>query len=176
MNYNKDIDHYNGFKLLSLHLSGNSLMNKSNLFYNFVEPDDKQENIYTTVIIGPNGTGKSNLFRIIIELMKELHDLSKGKNRTYNVDGNFSLKFSLNGDIFEYGNFIPDDENGTKKNEEENEQPFLLINGDRKRFDKAQFPLAIVANSIMLTDKFPFFGKKIMNKVKKSMLFLNTNI
>ena len=140
MNYNKDIHRYNGFKLLSLHLRENSLMNKSKLFYSFIEPDDEQKSIYTTVIIGPNGTGKSNLFRIVIELIKELHDLSKAKNRSYNVDGNFSLKFSVNGDIFEYANFTPEDENATKKNEEEKGSPaFLLINGERKEFDNAQF-------------------------------------
>ncbi|MEQ9415547.1 MAG: AAA family ATPase, partial [Cyclobacteriaceae bacterium] len=37
---------------------------------------------------------------------------------------------------------------------------FLLLNGKKVKFTKAQFPLAIVANSIMLTDKFPFFRKE----------------
>ena len=95
MSYVKEIHKYEGFKLLSLDLRGNSLMGKSNLYYSFVDENDKQEIIYTTVIIGANGTGKSNLFRIIIELLKELNYLSRGKIRSYYVDGLFNLKYSL---------------------------------------------------------------------------------
>lgn len=161
MSYIKEIHKYEGFKLLSLDLRGNSLMGKSNLYYSFVDENDKQDFIYTTVIIGANGTGKSNLFRIIIELLKELNDLSRGKNRSYNVDGNFNLKFSVNGDIFEYANIISEGESFENKAEPEKGNPaFLLINGKKNDFEMAQLPLAIVANSIMLTDKFPFFRKE----------------
>lgn len=161
MSYVKEIHKYEGFKLLSLDLRGNSLMGKSNLHYSFVDEKDKQDIIYTTVIIGANGTGKSNLFRIIIELFKELNDLSRGKSRSYNVDGNFNLKFSVNGDIFEYANIVSEGESNQNSNEPEKGNPaFLLRNGKKIDFELAQFPLAIVANSIMLTDKFPFFRKE----------------
>lgn len=161
MSYLKDIHKYEGFKLLSLDLRGNSLMGKSNLYYSFVDENDKQDIIYTTVIIGANGTGKSNLFRIIIELLKELNDLSRGKSRSYNVDGNFNLKFSVNGDIFEYANIVSVGENFDNNAIPEKGNPaFLLRNGENIDFELAQFPLAIVANSIMLTDKFPFFRKE----------------
>ncbi|WP_276979238.1 AAA family ATPase [Flavobacterium filum] len=161
MSYVKEIHKYEGFKLLSLDLRGNSLMGKSNLYYNFVDENDKQDIIYTTVIIGANGTGKSNLFRIIIELLKELNDLSRGKSRSYNVDGNFNLKFSVNGDIFEYANIVSEGESNENSNEpEKGNTAFLLRNGKKIDFELAQFPLAIVANSIMLTDKFPFFRKE----------------
>lgn len=161
MSYIKEIHKYKGFKLLSLDLRGNSLMGKSNLHYSFVDEKDKQNIIYTTVIIGANGTGKSNLFRIIIELLKELNDLSRGKSRSYNVDGNFNLKFSVNGDIFEYANIVSEGESNENNNEPEKGNPaFLLRNGEKIDFELAQFPIAIVANSIMLTDKFPFFRKE----------------
>ena len=67
----KDYIKYNGFKLISLELRETSIMGKNPLYYKFVESHNKQENIYTTVLIGANGTGKSNLFRIIIGLFKE---------------------------------------------------------------------------------------------------------
>lgn len=168
MSYVKEIHKYEGFKLLTLDLRGNSLMGKSNLYYSFVDENDKQNLIYTTVIIGANGTGKSNLFRITIELFKELNDLSRGKNRSYNVDGNFNLKFSVNGDIFEYANIVSEGKSIENSNEpEKGNQAFLLRNGKKIDFENAQFPLAIVANSIMLTDKFPFFRKEDNEKNEK---------
>lgn len=165
----KEIHKYIGFKLLSLELRGNSLMGQSDLFYSFVDPTDDQNTIYTSVIIGANGTGKSNLFRIVIELLKELNDLNKGKNRSYTVDGLFNLKYSLNGDIYEYTNIMYLD--GTfkydgqpeleKQNPDKYNRAYLRINGKRQNdFSTAFFPLSIVANSIMLTDKFPFFKKE----------------
>lgn len=161
-----------GFKLLGLRLWGNSLMGKGNITYDFVDSNDLQQRLYTTVIIGANGTGKSNLFRIVIELFKELHDLSIEKKRSYAVDGIFSLVFSLNGDFYEYSN-IPlnnafsnpndlseiDNEYGMKSN-----RAYLKINGEVRSFSDAFFPLSIVANSIMLTDKFPFYRKELNNK------------
>jgi len=168
MNYIKEVHKYKGFKILSLDLRGNTLMGKSNLFYSFVDENDKQNIIYTTVIIGANGTGKSNLFRIVIELFKELYDLCRGKNRSYNVDGNFNLKFSVNGDVFEYSNIVLEVESIANISEhEKGNQAFLLRNGERIEFEMAQFPLAIVANSIMLTDKFPFFRKEENEKGEK---------
>ncbi|WP_316801437.1 AAA family ATPase [Pedobacter frigidisoli] len=142
-----------GFKLLNLRIVNNKLLGTIN--YSFINQEDTQNKIYSTVIIGPNGTGKSNLFRIIIELFRELHSQSLGGARFYNVDGRFDLEFSINNDIYSYTNLI--DENIAAKFTIAGEvaQVFLLKNGEIIEFGDAQFPLAIVANSIMLTDKFP---------------------
>lgn len=160
MKSNKDIHKYKGFKLISLDLRDTTLMGKSKLYYSFIESSDKQDKLYTTVIIGANGTGKSNLFRIIIELLKELEDLSKDKGRTYNIDGRFNLKFSIHGNIYEYTNIH---DVGTLKDIQEltdkGNTAYLLKNGTKVPFKNVPLPNAIVANSIMLTDKYPFFRR-----------------
>lgn len=135
-------------------------MGKSHLSYNFFESSDKQDDIYTTVIIGPNGTGKSNLFRIIIELFKELNDLGKGKKRSYNVDGQFNLKYFFKGDIFEYSNIYDYRVKDVPGFTESSNHAYLLKNSELTSYSTAEIPLAIVANSIMLTDKYPFFKKE----------------
>jgi len=150
------INKYNGFKLISLELRNTTLMGKSPLFYNFIDTDDEQSSIYTTVLIGANGTGKSNLFRIIIELFKELNDLNKWKSRSYNVDGSFNLKYSINDNIYEYTNIDKTMNNSWGAN-----FASLKINGIKADFSEISFPNAIVGNSIMLTDKYPFFKKEM---------------
>ena len=73
-----------GFKLLNLDLVGNSFL--GTISYKFVNDSDRFDSIYTTVLIGPNGTGKSNVFRIVINLLRELYDLSTSQFRGYSVD------------------------------------------------------------------------------------------
>jgi len=165
---NQDIHKYVGFKLLSLDLRDTTIMGKSKLFYDFTEPDDEQKLIYTTVIIGANGTGKSNLFRIIIELFKELEDLSKGKGRTYSIDGRFDLKFSIHGDVYQYSNIYNANTLKDIRNvSEKSNTAYLLKNGEIVGFDNVPLPIAIVANSICLPINILFIEKKQIQKVKK---------
>ena len=158
MKNQKEIHKYEGFKLISLYIQGNKLLSKSELNYNFIEPSDSQKSIYTTVIIGANGTGKSNLFRIIIELFKQLYDLKDGK-KIRSIEGRFKLRFSVNGDVFEYKNFY---ENSLFANSvvtrEKVAKHHLMRNGNLIDFKELQLPIAIVANSIMLTDKYPIYN------------------
>lgn len=146
---------FQGFKLLRLNLIGNNLLGDIN--FDFVDPDDKQDKIYTTVVIGPNGTGKSNLFRIIIELFRELYDLKTNRQRKSVVLGQFSLTYVLNGDIYTYSNIISPIIQKLLVNPEGNNYVYFTRNGEELPYSEAQFPIAIVANSIMLTDKYPFY-------------------
>jgi hypothetical protein len=157
---NDELYKYKGFKLVSLSIRNNPLLRKSNLKYNFIEPDDPQGSIYTTVLIGPNGTGKSNLFRIIIDLFKILNDLSKEKPKIGNIVGFFNLKFSVNGDLFEFGNFLNDKGFISKAVLKDKKEFYLRKNRSIIEFTEAQLPLAIIANSISITDKFPFYQKE----------------
>lgn len=152
-----------GFRLLSLELSGSKLMGKSHLRYNFNDNDESTQGIYTTVIIGANGTGKSNLFRIIIEILKELYDLSKENEVALgNINGRYLLKFTLKNEVYEFGNMLSRmslsgpvfqvaEPRRTRR------KPILLRNNERIRFSDFDFPITIVANAITLHDKYPFY-------------------
>lgn len=148
-------DKSQGFKLLSLELIDNPIL--GTISYTFVEEKDKQSNIYTTVIIGPNGTGKSILFRIVIELFRELYGIIEGHPRTYAVSGQFALKYALNGDIYSFTNIV-----GlalARRIHEKNSKNYYYItkNGEVIADIKVPLPANIVANSIMLTDKYPLY-------------------
>lgn len=155
---------HNGFKLISLELKANSLVGGGDLFYNFLNQDSNQDEIYTTVLIGPNGTGKSNLFRIVLEILKQLHDFSLGRKRTSSVNGRYSLIYSHDGDEYEFGTlaFLRTRSltSFTVQSKPRQTSRYLLLkNGEKIKYQEAKLPEAIVASPIMLTDKYPFFKK-----------------
>ena len=147
-----EIQIYEGFKLIRLELLENNFL--GTIKYEFIEAKDKQDKIYTTVIIGANGTGKSNLFKIIIELFKDLNELKNDRSRSYNVAGGFSLEYSLNNNYYRFSNIYTDENNGKK--EIRARDVALFINYIQVAFEKVEFPIAIVAHAFTLTDKFPF--------------------
>lgn len=141
----------NGFKLIKLYIENNSLICKNtSITYNFLDEKDTQNSIYSTVIIGPNGTGKSNLFRIIILLMKDIYDQKMGRAKSYNVDGKFLIEYSIDENIYSYTNFFEAGESTVRNIAQ------ITKNSENIDFNEAELPSFIVANSIMLTDKYPF--------------------
>ncbi|MFM7024212.1 MAG: hypothetical protein ACKOXB_14660 [Flavobacteriales bacterium] len=86
---------YKGFKLISLELTDFPFF--GNIKYDFVDSADKQDKIYSTVIIGPNGTRKSLLFNLIIYIFKCIHSLKENKEIDYKKysKGNFHLIYAL---------------------------------------------------------------------------------
>ncbi len=62
-----------GFKLLRLQLKGHPVF--ADFDINFYDQNDStpDKEPYTSLLIGPNGTGKSNLLKIIIQLFNQIH-------------------------------------------------------------------------------------------------------
>lgn len=149
--YSEKIKSNNGFKLLSLELHNNSLICKdSSITYNFIDDEDFQDEIYSTVIIGSNGTGKSNLFRVIILLFKDIYDHININQRRYEVDGKYNLTYSIDENIYSFTNFFSVNETKVRN------ITMFYKNDEHINAEEMELPSFIVANSIMLTDKYPF--------------------
>ena len=143
---------YKGFKLISLELTNFTFF--GNIKYDFVDNEDLQDKIYSTVIIGPNGTRKSLLFNLIIYIYKCISDLKENKEIDYKKygKGDFHLKYALNNEIYEMVRMHSTDE---KKH---NQYGYaFLINKKEKLFSDFELPITIIGNSINITDKFPFY-------------------
>ncbi|MFZ1320849.1 MAG: AAA family ATPase [Ignavibacteria bacterium] len=141
---------YTGFKLISFELNGNTLF--GDIKYEFIENEDKQDKIYTTVLIGQNGTLKSRLFQKIISLFWNLYDLKIGKEVKF--QDKFSLKYAMNNSVYDF----------TNKSEMNTKSPILKKNGDEViNLKDAELPLSILAVSIMITDRYPFPNEELFN-------------
>jgi predicted ATPase len=171
------------FTILSLYLSGHPILGDIKLDFSDFEDLDKKSKLttpYFSVIIGPNGTGKSNILRAVIDIFRDLEELQQKDKRTNTLQGKFFLSYASNGLV----NIIS---NNTKITE--NSIVFLDTNHTVEFSDKIKFeeqiklfkrrdkivhivdgklnndlkqlniPERIIASSIMLTDKYPTVKK-----------------
>jgi predicted ATPase len=146
-----------GFKLLNLSLFDNPIL--GNLQLNFCDNlNDLQDFQYSTVIIGPNGTGKSNILKTIISIFRDLNVMMETGARNSQVRGKFSLTYILKGVKYSFGNTKLE---GNKYLDARFSKGVWLLVNDQIEDDytKAELPSNIVANSMMITDKYPYLKK-----------------
>lgn len=157
----------NNFSILSLEIRNNSIINSSEVL-KFVfrsEAHDYQPELFTSVIIGPNGTRKSILLRYLIELFKEIHDISQNKSKTYYINGQYRLSYILNGDHYIYTNI---NKIGTLTilYPDSKYQSTLFKNGEQVDISSEALPDKIIAHSILPHDKFPIYKEGTFNTYK----------
>ncbi|MCH2231661.1 MAG: AAA family ATPase [Crocinitomicaceae bacterium] len=158
---------HNGFKLKSLDIKEHPIL--GNNTFNFIDESDSSKSIYFTVLIGSNGTGKSELFRCLLELFRGVYQI---KDRNFSVQYFFTLEFYNSGYLFKFGNqneinFI---DLNAKNLHSKYPKPKLYLWNHKKNEDDVLateefiklLPTNIIANSLMLTDKFiaPRNGKE----------------
>jgi hypothetical protein len=147
---------YKGFKLISLQMWNDYLF--GSIKYDFIDDEIVQNQIYTTVIIGQNGTLKSRLFEKIIRIFWNLYELKNNVEKAFiDTPMSFEIRYSFNGSVYDFSNKgkLPNPKPGVMAFEMF--MPELKINGKlQDGFEKAEFPASIIANAIMITDRFPF--------------------
>ena len=135
------------FRLIEIKTFNNQVLGNINI--NFTGNEKNPKYFYSTLIIGPNGSGKSNILRLIIDIFRELEILHKDFRHTNGfvkiVDGLFSIKYKIWGDEFYYSRWL---------NFDNKKGPIIKRNNKDIDYSEIALPDTIIANSIMLTDKF----------------------
>lgn len=151
------------FRLSRLKVSKNKYL--GDLDIDFQDQVDVSNFPYTTLFIGPNKTGKSFILRTIIDAFREIYDFKKESTRKYHLSGNFYLKYELENVIYEVYS-LELDANGNFIFDKKITLNFKINNNLVDEFTKLKLPAAILANSIMLTDKFPVILPKMNKKIE----------
>lgn len=153
------------FKIIALKLSGHPFLGdltKPGL--EFVTPGEEKNGPYSTVIIGPNGTGKSQLLRLIADIFEDLAYLvSHPEKKKGRLNYSYQLKI-VNDDktyLVDYKSGISLDLTKSKlqklkkltiHNITDNQSPVELELSVLKRI----IPCNILANGFLVNDKFRF--------------------
>ncbi|MBS1780380.1 MAG: AAA family ATPase [Bacteroidetes bacterium] len=114
---------------------------------------------YFTLIIGPNGTGKSYVLRCIIDIFRIAYEKKNNFDVKSYINGKFHLEYYLDD-----ANYVITNRMGWENGEEKPESiideagvkgiRFLKNGSEEISLENFKIPAAITALSIMLTDKF----------------------
>lgn len=150
------------FKLLKLKLVDHHFF--GDIDFTFVNEGEENEGPYITMIIGPNGVGKSQLLRIVLDIFNGLASAQETGKLNYKFPYLFSIIYLLNdkevkinfGILESNGQYyIPD-------------SPFFyfLMNGETTIYQNIPLPSKYIASANSISDKYPFFSKysKYSNK------------
>ena len=142
------------FRLISLKILRHRVLGNINL--TFCQDNSQElhpEDIYTSVVIGVNGIGKSYLMRAIADIFSYLDGLKAG--RVYKkspVDYKFSVKYRFGSAIYEFTNIGEFEPAGRAK------RNYMYTtckrNAEEIEVRQMEAPARIIASTMTVTDKF----------------------
>lgn len=120
--------------------------------FDFMGNDKIENGPYVTLLIGPNGTGKSQLLETLAKIFNIIVASIENGRQVQNFECEFYLKYAIDKDIVEI--------KASKL------ETIVLLN--EKEVDLADIPTPskLLASAINLNDRFPFFTSR--NKAKNS--------
>lgn len=150
------------FRLKTLRIRDNVIFKKQ-IILDFSQESDSFsfEAPYITLILGANGTGKSNLLKFLIEVFRLAYNKKTDAHTIYYPNGKYYLEYVLGSDTYiilntlgwENGSEIP-----THIEDDDKEEKGIRFwrNGFEISATEIKIPDSILALSIMLTDKYLF--------------------
>lgn len=167
MKYLKTYDEFTNknkyfFRIVELKIENDYLQGFKSIFSN----NNHTDKPYASVLIGPNGTRKSIILKMIIDIFREI-DYAK-YNNTYKkyTNGKFHLTYILNDTTYELFNYkepvLKEDGNIDFELTVPGSTPVIKakINGEIvSDLNNIEVPTKVIASTIMLTDRFPVIRK-----------------
>ncbi len=127
------------FKLISLKIKDHFRFKDLNI--DFIKTKELQNGPYTSLIIGPNGTGKSHVLSIVIEIFNVLAASQKRTSLVQQFKYDFELTYYLNNSNY----FVSYHQKVLN----------IQINNSPSNLSELLLPSKIIASSISLHDRYP---------------------
>ncbi len=141
------------FRILSLTILHHKVLGEVSLDFSKFDDIAVADSIYTTVVIGENGIGKSFLLSSLIDIFQYLDAIKEGTDERKDTPlFRFHIKYVLGGDVYEFANF------GEINYIDYRHQMFLNLhyrkNGENVRASQIISPTKIIASTMTVNDKF----------------------
>ena len=138
------------FRLRRIQISGHPVLKEVDI--TLCDDANKTDAIYTTGIIGPNGTGKSHLMSAIATVFSEIRKVldSRKTNRRFS----FTVDYDYLGDSYSVSNIKRVGERYIELGLHHEEILYAAKNGKDIRLDDIFLPERVIASTMTVTDKF----------------------
>jgi len=157
------------FRIEYLRLGEHPQLGNIELNLSEIEELDNLEKPYTSVIIGPNGTGKSFVLRSISDILTQFQDYSSTGKRSLNLPYQFHIRYKLDNDFYDIvtRSLIVFDRKGKRRDyiyykNKPSELDFKenslseIKTGFEVPLAEVKFPERLIVSSVMLNDRFIF--------------------
>lgn len=148
-----------GFRIIELTLTKHPILGTNE--FKFYDGNDNDKNSpYFTIIIGPNGTGKSEILKCLLLIWRDLYQHSLKEEFQYKpLQFFFTLEYRLKGKTFKYSNGLDMKLIAFSRSGKTYPRGRLYDSKSKSITTKKEeyynyYPLQVVAQSIMMTDKF----------------------
>lgn len=157
------------FRIEYLKLGGHPQLGDIELNLSEIEELDNLEKPYTSVIIGPNGTGKSFVLRTISDILTQFQDYSLMGKRSLNLPFQFHIRYKVNKDFYDIvtrslivfdrkvkrRDYIYYKNRPSELDFKENSLSEIKT-GFEVPLAEVKFPERLIVSSVMLNDRFIF--------------------
>lgn len=146
----------NAFRLISVDIHGHKILGSFHLDFSKdkINIGGVPEDVYTSVIIGKNGIGKSRLLRILADIFVDLNARQEaGYQRDTKSNYRYRVRYEICNHVFEAGNYDwtlqyqPVSGDGVFVS-------FSMKDGAHIPFADLELPSKIIASTMTVTDKF----------------------
>ena len=143
------------FRLLSLSVNRHAVLGDISLVFDndYLRQGFFPEDIYTTVIIGTNGIGKTFLLKVIVDIFNYLYDLNNRSTSPRSLGYSFDIEYWYNDQKFR----VKDNagERNVRKNARVIDKLSCFINGHSVGLNACLLPNVVIASAMTVSDKFP---------------------
>ena len=146
------------FRLISLTIANHKVLGDNKfVFDNDYGLNDQQEDIYSTVIIGANGIGKSFLLKVIVDIFNYIYDINTDAVIPRSLGYNFIIQYRCNGYLFQVGNI---NEGQVQINARLVDKLACYKDGNSIGVHNCLLPNVVVASAMTVSDKFVIRGEQ----------------
>lgn len=140
------------FRLISLEIRRHPVLGEIKLTFDNDNCVTNQSQIYTTVIIGANGIGKTYILKEIVDIYNYVYELNHEEKTPRSLGYDFEIKYWYNGHSFVIKNYSG--EENIRKNTRVVDKMTCYIDDERIGVHKCLLPNVIVASAMTVSDKF----------------------
>lgn len=140
------------FRLISLEVERHPVLGSIALTFDNDEYVQSPTKIYTTVIIGANGIGKTYLLKVIVDIFNYVHELNHSDSTPRSLGYSFEIRYWYNDHEFIVKNYTSG--GPVRRNAKVADKMVCQINGNPIGVHECLLPNVIVASAMTVTDKF----------------------